>query len=200
MQYVLIQYTNPYLANLIIGLFVPICRLCNGLTIVLARPWRTWCRHEMEAFSALLVLLLCGEFAGHRWTPRTKASNAQLWCFLWSVPWINGWVNNREAGDLRHHGAHYDIVVMIYDVHGGTFHWMKTYGSRQNLRVTCIWYLMINKSALVWMTQCSGVFNQTDISCWQLIIMIHLLYIKLLFFLLLNLNNDYRKSMHQVKR
>ena len=26
--------------------------------------------------------------------------------------WINGWVNNREAGDLRRHRAHYDVVVM----------------------------------------------------------------------------------------
>ena len=27
--------------------------------------------------------------------------------------WINGWVNNGEAGDLRCHGAHYDVIVMI---------------------------------------------------------------------------------------
>ena len=25
---------------------------------------------------------------------------------------INGWVNNREAGDLRRHQAHYDVIVM----------------------------------------------------------------------------------------
>ena len=41
--------------------------------------------------------LLCGEFTDHRWIPLTKASNAELWCFLWSAPWINGWVNNRES-------------------------------------------------------------------------------------------------------
>ena len=28
--------------------------------------------------------------------------------------WINGWVNNREAGDLRHRRGHYDIIVMSY--------------------------------------------------------------------------------------
>ena len=55
---------------------------------------------------------LCGEFTGHLWPPRTKASDAELWCFLWSAPWINSWVNNREAGDLRRHCAHYDIIVM----------------------------------------------------------------------------------------
>ena len=56
--------------------------------------------------------LLCGEFTGHRWIPSTKAGDAELWCFLWSAPWINGWVNNREAGDLRRHRAHYDAIVM----------------------------------------------------------------------------------------
>ena len=29
---------------------------------------------------------LCGEFTSYRWIPRTKASNAELWGFLWSVP------------------------------------------------------------------------------------------------------------------
>ena len=26
--------------------------------------------------------------------------------------WINGWVNNREAGNLRRHHAHYGVIVM----------------------------------------------------------------------------------------
>ena len=55
---------------------------------------------------------LCGESTSHRWIPLTKASDAELWCFVWSAPWINGWVNNREAGDLRRHRAHYDVIVM----------------------------------------------------------------------------------------
>ena len=28
---------------------------------------------------------LCGEFTGYRWIPHTKASDAVLWCFLWSA-------------------------------------------------------------------------------------------------------------------
>ena len=28
--------------------------------------------------------------------------------------WINGWVNNGEAGDLIRHRAHYDVTVMDY--------------------------------------------------------------------------------------
>ena len=29
--------------------------------------------------------------------------------------WINGWVNNREAGDLRRYRARYDVIVMGHD-------------------------------------------------------------------------------------
>ena len=29
---------------------------------------------------------LWGESTGHRWTPFTKASDVEFWCFLWSVP------------------------------------------------------------------------------------------------------------------
>ena len=27
--------------------------------------------------------------------------------------WINDWVNNREAGDLRRYRVHYDVTVMF---------------------------------------------------------------------------------------
>ena len=56
---------------------------------------------------------LCGEFTGHRWIPLTKASDAELWCFLWSAPEKKGWGNNHEAGDLKRYRAHYDVTVMI---------------------------------------------------------------------------------------
>ena len=29
---------------------------------------------------------LCGEFTGPRWISHTKASDAELWCFIWSAP------------------------------------------------------------------------------------------------------------------
>ena len=28
---------------------------------------------------------LCGEFTSHQWIPHTKASDQELWCFLWSA-------------------------------------------------------------------------------------------------------------------
>ena len=34
--------------------------------------------------------------------------------------WINGWVNNCEASDLRRHRAHYDVTIMVYSVEVAT--------------------------------------------------------------------------------
>ena len=31
--------------------------------------------------------------------------------------WINGWINNREAGDLRRNRAHYDVIVMNFELY-----------------------------------------------------------------------------------
>ena len=55
---------------------------------------------------------LCGEFTGHPWISITKASDAELLMFFMICAWLNGWVNNREAGDLRRHRAHYDAIVI----------------------------------------------------------------------------------------
>ena len=44
---------------------------------------------------------LCREFTGDRWIPRTKASDGELGSFSLNCAWINGWVNKRDAGDLR---------------------------------------------------------------------------------------------------
>ena len=54
---------------------------------------------------------LCGEFIDHQWFPNTKASDLKFWCF--NFFWINGWVNNGDAGDLRRNRAHYDVTVMV---------------------------------------------------------------------------------------
>ena len=33
--------------------------------------------------------------------------------------WINGWTNNREAGDLRRYHTHYDGTVILWDLDSG---------------------------------------------------------------------------------
>ena len=47
------------------------------------------------------------EFTCRRWIPLTKASDA-----FFDLRLNNGWVNNREAGDLRRHRDNYDVTVM----------------------------------------------------------------------------------------
>ena len=55
---------------------------------------------------------LCGEFTGPGEFPTQRPVTRSFDVFFdWGV-WINGWVNNREAGDLRHHRGHYDVNVM----------------------------------------------------------------------------------------
>ena len=47
---------------------------------------------------------LCVEFPGPRWIPRTKASHAEIWCFLWSasvrlqnLPWSKTGLVSRQV-------------------------------------------------------------------------------------------------------
>ena len=44
---------------------------------------------------------------------RVNSGHKGQWCgalmFSLICAWINGWVYNREAGDLWHHRAHYDV-------------------------------------------------------------------------------------------
>ena len=56
----------------------------------------------------------CGEFIGQRWIPRTKTSDAELWCFLWTALEQTVSINNRNAGNLRRHRAHNDAIVMAF--------------------------------------------------------------------------------------
>ena len=66
----------------------------------------------METFSASLALCArnspgTGEFPSQR--PVTRSLDVFLVCAS-----TNGWVNNQDAGDLRCHHAHYDVIVMNF--------------------------------------------------------------------------------------
>ena len=83
------------------------------------RPWvmNMSCGRMMRSSNENIFRVtgpLCGEFTGHRRIPPTKASDAELWCFLLTCARMNGWVNNRGAGDLRRHRADYDVRVMAH--------------------------------------------------------------------------------------
>ena len=67
----------------------------------------------METFSALLAL--CGgnsPVTGESPPLPHKGQWRGALIFSLIYAWINIWVNNREAGDFRHHGPHYDVIVM----------------------------------------------------------------------------------------
>ena len=69
-----------------------------------------WWRHQMEPFSGLPFFAnspVTGEFPAHKGQWR-GALMFSLIC-----AWINGWVSNREAGDLRRHRDHYDVTVIV---------------------------------------------------------------------------------------
>ena len=71
----------------------------------------SWWRHQMETFSALLAIC-----AGNSPVPVNSPHKGQ-WrgalMFSSICAWISGWVNNREAGDLRRYRTHYDVIVMV---------------------------------------------------------------------------------------
>ena len=52
---------------------------------------------------------------GHQWIPLTKASEREALMFSLVCAWTNGWVNNRDAGDVRRHRCHYDVTAMHLD-------------------------------------------------------------------------------------
>ena len=55
---------------------------------------------------------LCGEFTGPGEFP-TQRPVTRSFDFFFDLRLNNGWVNNREAGDLRRHRGHYDVNVMM---------------------------------------------------------------------------------------
>ena len=67
-----------------------------------------WWRHQMETFSALLAFVR----GIHRSTVNSQHKGQWRGALMFSLicAWINSWVNNREAGDLR---CHYGVIVML---------------------------------------------------------------------------------------
>ena len=81
-------------------------------------PWGCcnvpWWRHQMEIFSALLA-----HCAGIHRSPVNSPHKGQ-WrgtlIFSLICAWIKCWVNNRDAGNVRRSGAHYDVTVKGFPI------------------------------------------------------------------------------------
>ena len=68
----------------------------------------------MGTFSALLAIFagnspVTGEFPAQK--PVTRSFDV-----FFDLCLNKGWVNSREAGELRHHRTHYDVTVMKFDL------------------------------------------------------------------------------------
>ena len=94
--------------SVLMGKIMPVYMSGNFLIVCWLQPKYVWRCHQMETFSALLVL-----WAGN--SPVNSPHKGQ-WrgALLFSLifAWINGWVNSRESDDLRRHCAHYGVIVM----------------------------------------------------------------------------------------
>ena len=80
----------------------------RNYTMTRMRILLPWWRDQMETFSALLAIC-AGNSPVHRYH---KGQWRGALMFSLNCVWINGWVNNGEAGDLRRHHAHYEVIVM----------------------------------------------------------------------------------------
>ena len=67
--------------------------------------------HQMGTFSALLALV----WGIHRSPVNSPHKGQWRGALMFSLmrARINGWVNNREAGDWRRHRTHYDVSIML---------------------------------------------------------------------------------------
>ena len=65
----------------------------------------------METFSAIRALC-AGNSPVTGEIPEQNPVTQGFEGFFFICAWISGWVNNREAGDLRRNHSHYDVIVM----------------------------------------------------------------------------------------
>ena len=65
----------------------------------------------METFSTLLALCTGNSPVPVNSPHKGQWRGALMFSLIYA--WINDWVNNREAGDLKRHRGHYDVNVMI---------------------------------------------------------------------------------------
>ena len=79
---------------------------------------------------------------GIHWSP-VNSPHKDQWhgalMFSLIYAWKNGWINNRDAGDLRCHCTHYDVTVM-YTANNMTADDVVSYGARASAVMVVIWF------------------------------------------------------------
>ena len=67
-------------------------------------------RHQMKIFSALLAFCAGNSPVTGEFPHKSQWHGALMFSLIGA--WMDDWVNNYEAGDLRRHRTHYDVTVM----------------------------------------------------------------------------------------
>ena len=95
-------------------------------------------------YQSMLTFLqqLCMDYINVTWSFNTY----RMIAIAYSIQWINGWVNNGEAGDLRGYRDHYDVTEM----------YKASYSLRIVRKCQChfSWYVDTHQplSFIIWMT------------------------------------------------
>ena len=101
----------------------------------------SWWRHQIETYSALLAIC-AGNSPVHGEFPHKGQWRGAL-MFSLICAWINDWVNNGKAGDLRRHRVHHDVTVMgnyVFPCAGIRGTKMTKVNFLQNSHVTWQWH------------------------------------------------------------
>ena len=72
----------------------------------------SWCRHQMESFSALPAFCAWNSPVNGELPHKGQWRRAFMLSLI--CTWINAWVNNPKAGDLRRNRAYYDDIVIYH--------------------------------------------------------------------------------------
>ena len=116
----------------------------NVMYLFWKRKWSRW-RHKMETFSTLLAIYAGNSTVTDEFPHKGQWRRTLMFSFI--CAWINGWVNNSEAGDLRRHHTHYDVTAMN-DNAGSNF---KKIFTNNNFRenITFVWNVSLINGNLV---------------------------------------------------
>ena len=118
-----------------------VCRPKNWSDWVFLRSW--W-RHQVETFSALLDLCEGNPSVTGGFPSQSQWRGALMFSLI--CVWTNGWTNNRDTGDLRRHRANYDVIVVMFDTRCVIDKLTHVYGSVYTLKCCligsplCKWY------------------------------------------------------------
>ena len=131
--------------NICVSIFVNYCKEISYRNLVSSSAFHTmhasWTPTHCPCFVAFVIthddVIQWKHFLGywpfvrgiHRSPVISPHKDQWRGALMFSLIWINGWVNNREAGDLRRDRAHYNVTVMFM------WHWVSQWACNTHKRI-----------------------------------------------------------------